>query len=211
MHRCTFAWTLLLAAAALPRAAHAIPIVEIVFLESGTPVIAASPGDSVTAEIRITSDEAGVSSYGVSLEFDSDLDLVLATELLPAGFAFNLSNGVQDTLESQVAQDGHVFTFEAATFGNGPVSTTFAVGTIQFTVKDPQSDGVDLRSGLFNAGIDGFFDNAGESLAGVEFGTASVVPVPEPGALWLLVAAVALAGRRPRAHSSQSSACAGGS
>ena len=54
MHRCTFAWTLLLAAAALPRAAHAIPIVEIVFLESGTPVIAASPGDSVTAEIRIT-------------------------------------------------------------------------------------------------------------------------------------------------------------
>jgi hypothetical protein len=180
-----------------PGMAAAVPILEIVFLESGTSVIEAGPGEIVTAEIRLTADAAGISSYGVSVAFDEELDLVDTTELLPAGFTFNLSVGVEGSNESEPGTTGQVLTFESGTFGVGPVNATFAIGRIRFEVVAALDDGNDLAAFPFNPGIDGLFDN--ESVALVEFGPGSASVVPEPGTLGLLlVGMTALAASRRR-------------
>ncbi len=180
-----------------PGVAAAVPILEIVFLESGASVIDAGPGEIVTAEIRLTADGAGISSYGVSVAFDEEVDLVDATELLPAGFTFNLSVGVEGSNESEPGTIGQVLTFEAGTFGAGPVNSTFAIGRITFEVVAALDDGNDLAAFPFNTGIDGLFDN--ESVALVEFSPGSASVVPEPGTLSLLLVGVtALAASRRR-------------
>ena len=145
-------------------------------LDMGTPGIqstrAVLPGASFTIGLVLTVDAAGVSSYGVSALFDNtELGLngsPAASELLPAGFAFNITPGV--ALESDPL--GLVHTFEAATFDLGPVSTSFTIGTINFTALVPFTDGVaDVTPGFLNTGIDGMFDNAGDA----------VIPIIEPG------------------------------
>lgn len=177
--------------------ARALGIVEIVFTESGSSDIVAGPGDTITAEIRITAGAEGISSYGVSIAFDSDLDFVSATELLPSAYTFNLSAGIDGSEESDPSTLGRVLTFEAGTFGPGAVSETFLAGTITFLVVAPLTDGPDLAAGLFNAGIDGIFDSNG-GVVEAAFGSASVTP--EPGTVALLGAGLAALARRRRSQ-----------
>ena len=84
---------------------------------------------------------------------------------------------------SSVSQKGNVLTFEAATFGLGPVATTFAIGTIEFRVSsNVATDGPDIFSGAFNVGFDAIFDNAGVGITGsASFGSASVGAPVVPG------------------------------
>ncbi len=166
------------------------PAVDVVFTSTtgagavGSATIDVAPGDIVTATIRLSADAAGVSSYALSIEFDSDLndelDLISVTEALPVGFQFNFTSGVASTQESSSSQMGNVLSFEAGTFGAGPASTTFAIGTIEFQVSSNVArDGPDIFSGAFNVGFDDIFDNQGVRITdSASFGSATVgVPV----------------------------------
>jgi hypothetical protein len=199
-------WPLLtgLVLALAPAAALATPIVSIVWTATtgsgatGSNVIEARPGDLLTAQVRLSPDSTGVSSYGISLRFDTDLadelDLLGAVEFLPPGFSFVLSTGVASTQESELFREGHVFTCEAVAAGNGPTGGTFSICQLDFRVTaNVVTDGADLFTGLFNSGVDGIFDNAGNPLS-PDFATASVV-VPEPGTAALLL--LGLAALRP--------------
>ena len=210
----------LLLAGAMP--AHAAVTVE-VDTDPATPGIqstrAAAVNDIFTIDLVMTADAAGVSSYGVSVDFDN-LELMLngspaSTELLPALFSFNFTPGVSS--ESQPL--GQVRTFEAATFGSGPVSSSFVIGSISFKAIAPVTDGLlDITLGLFNTGVDGIFDNAGGDLGPSAVFTGGQVDfVPEPGSGAFLMAAAAglFASRwRPFANaapaSSRGSSCSAG-
>lgn len=125
------------------------------------PIRTVSAGDTFTAGIVMNVDSAGVSSYGVSVLFDG-AELLLngspaASELLPTGLIYNLTAGV--ALESQRG----VFTFEAVTLGTGPSSTNILIGTI--ALKIPPTDYLpDITPGLYNPGVDGVYDNAGNAV-----------------------------------------------
>ena len=120
----------------------------------------AGAGETFTVELVMTVDAAGVSSYGISANFDTtELSLngaPASTELLPVGFTVNLNAGVNSE------SPGQVRTFEATTLSNGPVSTSFVIGRINFTAPSPVTDGTaDITLGFFNVGVDGCYDNAG--------------------------------------------------
>jgi hypothetical protein len=155
----------------------------------------ASSGDTFTAGLYVTVDAAGVSSYSVSAQFDTaTLSLngspAAAVPVLPGGLA-SLAPPVENNAL------GQVYSFNGATLGLGPVSTTFLVGTINYTVlASIPADGLaDITLGFYNIGIDGFFDNSGNPVTPL-FNSGYVMPVPEPGsatmlfggifALWLL-------------------------
>ena len=188
-----------------PLQALAAPAVDIIFTATtgggttGGNSITASSGDTLTVTINLTAESAGISSYGVSIEFDTDLidelNIVSVTELLPAGFDFNLTPGPSSTQESSGVQKGNILTLEAATFQNGPVSTTFAIGTIEFLVTNNiATDGLDIFSGLFNVSFDGVFNN-NQSMLSPTFNSAmanaSVIPAlsKQGMAIFLLLAA----------------------
>jgi len=150
---------------------------------------AAVPGD--TFDVGIVFDLAGhvggVSSYGVSLQFNN-AELVLnppapattaALETLPAGFTFNITPGVAAASDNIGGGLGQVSTFEAATFGSGPTTGSFTVGTVAFKVLSPiTAAGIDITPGLFNAGFDGLFDNASAGISSLTLVGGSVVPEP---------------------------------
>jgi hypothetical protein len=147
--------------------------------------LTAAPGDSVVVDLLLDLSGApnGVSSYGVSIRYDrSELTLVSTTELLPAGFSFNLSSGVSGVTPIWSATRGQVETFEAGGFGSGPTSGVLSIGTIRFTASAVASDGeADVFVGLFNAGFDGVFDNSsGDIGASTGFSSGSLLLVPEP-------------------------------
>lgn len=156
----------------------------------GTNSIDAAPGDVLTAIVGLTADAFGVSSYGVSVQYDIDLgdelDLLSATELLNAPFQFNSTVGCASTQESSAAQLGNVLNCEAATFGAGPPPPpTVDIIELMFLVTgNVATDGFDIETGFFSVGFDGMFDNAG-SPSSVTFGTASV-NVPEPSTALLI-------------------------
>jgi hypothetical protein len=166
----------------------------------GSNFILAAPGDQLTLDILLTADAGGVSRYGISIEFDDDfgneLNLLNATELLPGGFLFNLTPGVAGTVESDALTVGRVDTFEAGTFGDGPVSTTFVIGQVQFlATANLATDGPDIFAGLFNTGIDGLFNNSGQDLGPTaDFGEAGINLVPIPASLPLLASGLAVLG-----------------
>jgi hypothetical protein len=209
----------LLVALGVGAPARAIPIVEIVFVSTtgaggvGGSTIVATPGDVLLAELRLHAGPEGVSSYGLSLQFDDDLkdevDVLAAQERTPAGFAFSFSPGVVAGIEeSHSARAGRVLTFEAETLGLGPADATFTIGTLELRVgAHVATDGLDIVTGLWNPGVDGLFDNAGVSLAGVaQWGGAAIDAVPEPSSVLLIscglaaLAASGSAGRRIRAR-----------
>jgi len=78
----------------------------------------------------------------------------------------------------------------------------YVVGTIIWNVKNPQTDGQDILSGLFNPGVDGFADNNFNDISDqVLFHGATVNAVPEPSTALLLGAGLALlAAARRRRH-----------
>jgi hypothetical protein len=170
---------------AIASTASATAIVQVVWQETGTPSAAVGTGTPLTAEIFITPDATGISSYGVSIQFDDDLTLAAAApeEKLPSGFQFNLTPGVQGTTANSV------LTFEAGTFAAGPTTGPFLAGVVHFVASDPKDDGIDVTPGFFNTGIDAMFNNAGGQ-ASVQFVGASVA-VPEPTTALLLVPGLA--------------------
>ncbi len=203
--------TLLLGAAPEARALAIVDIIWTATTGGGTTggsTIFGGVGNVHEATIFLTPDAGGtkgISSYSISLEFDTDLvdelKLISATELLPAGFTFNITTGVASSTDSSGAAKGDVLSYEAATFGLGPTAATaFAIGTVEFqTTANVATDGLDVFSGLFNVGIDGLFDNAGLPETAT-FNSASV-NIPEPATSLLLAAGLAaLAARRRRAH-----------
>jgi hypothetical protein len=121
----------------------------------------ASPGDIFSVGIVLTVDPAGVSSYGVSALFDTtELSLYGVT---PAANNPALPGGL-GSLGAPTWNNaaGWVHSFNGATLGMGPVTTSFLIGIIDYTAVTPLTDGVaDITLGFFNAGVDGFFDNAG--------------------------------------------------
>ncbi len=74
---CTLGLVLALGAAGV--SAHASPIVELLFTSlNGIPIapaasVAAQPGDRLGASLLVRAAAAGVSSYSISLRFDTDL------------------------------------------------------------------------------------------------------------------------------------------
>jgi hypothetical protein len=125
----------------------------------------AAVGQSITVDLVMGVGAEGVSSYGLSVNFDK-VELSLngapaATELLPTGFTYNLNSGANS--ESQPL--GQIRTFEAATLGNGPTNTIFVIGSITLTAGLPVIDAAaDVTLGFFNIGVDGLFDNAGSTV-----------------------------------------------
>ena len=153
----------------------------------GSNTISALPGDTLSASVSISADAAGVSSYGISMLFDTDfgdeLNLISVSELLTAPFTFNVTPGCASTQESSGAQAGNVLTCEAGTFGVGPSLATVDIMDLVFQVTaNVESDGFDIETGLFNAGFDGVFDNVGGPVTPT-FGQAAVdlLLLQEPG------------------------------
>jgi len=81
---------------AIASTTSATAIVQVVWQETGTSSATVGAGALLTAEILITPDAAGISSYGVSIQFDDELMLAAAPpeEKLPSGFQLNLTPGV---------------------------------------------------------------------------------------------------------------------
>lgn len=76
---------------------------------------------------------------------------------------------------------GQVYSFNGATFGAGPASTSFTVGTIGFEVNSSLAD---ISPGFFNVGVDGCYDSAGNPVVPT-FETGPMVPEPITMALLL--------------------------
>jgi len=180
------------------------PLVEIVFPDTMTSEIAVAPGTPITAQVRISAGAEGLASYGVSVRFDEDLDLVGGSEQLAMGFDFHLSDGFEASVESELGTLGEIRSCEAATFGDGVAGATFVACEIELLASASLAeDGEDLFVGLFATGVDGLFASDGSDLGALAtFANGSVHPVPEAAATWTslaaLVATFAVRRMRPR-------------
>jgi len=150
----------------------------------------AAAGQTFSADVGITVGAAGVSSYSISAQLDTtELSLNGVT---PAANNPALPGGLSSFFGAPTwnIASGSVHSFNGATLGSGPVSTSFVIGSIDLKVATPVSDGLpDVTPGLFNLGIDGLFNNAGSAEAPVFL--SGFVAVPEPMATALFMAAVA--------------------
>lgn len=179
---------------------------------------AVSPNSTFTVDLVASLPGAAdsVSSYGVSVQFDTtELNLSSVTELAPStdvngnalsGSLSNFTSGVSGTSESIGNGLGEIRTFEAGTFGSGPVGPSlFVVGSISFTAANPGGDAsdIDILPGEFNSLIDMSFDNSvpGQRIVPTFVG-ASVTVIPEPTCVGLLfcVGSALLLVRSKRCH-----------
>jgi len=182
---------------------------------TGGNVIDANPGDVLSLDLVLTHDEAtGVSSHGISVNFDSDLgdELNLLDAAAWSGLSYMLvmatanyaplGAGVGPNIESSMVAGGQIGTYESATTATQGIPIgTYVIGTARFLVTaNVATDLDDLFTGLFRVGDDGLFNGAGLPTVNV-FGTGAVNLVPEPGTASLLglgLVGLVLAGRRSR-------------
>jgi hypothetical protein len=150
-------------------------------MDPGTPGIQntrlALPGDLFTVGIVLSVGAAGVSSYSVSAQFDTTM--LSLNGVTPAANNPALPGGLSP-LAAPTWNNGQgwVHSFNAATFGLGPVSTNFLVGTINFKVLPTIKNGSPaITLGFFNTPLDAMFDNSGNPVIPVfQSGTLLVFP-----------------------------------
>ncbi len=150
----------------------------------------AGAGDLFTADLIMTVGAEGVSSYGVSANFDTaelalDGSPAASYPVLPGGLAAGPAPLEDNSL-------GRAWYFNAFTGGTGPSLTTFVFGKIKFKVTVPVTDvSEDVTPGFFYfpGGFDSMFDNAGGSITPTFVG-GTVNVVPEPGAFVCLMSGV---------------------
>ncbi|MEL6328786.1 MAG: hypothetical protein AAFR38_03925 [Planctomycetota bacterium] len=136
-------------------------------------VIEANPGDLVTAALVVRADAFGISAYQFSALLDSgEVGMPGANELLPTLFEINITPGPRAVGPN--AAEG----FEAVTFADGPVSSSFVAATITFTAANPTDDGQpDVTPAL--VGVDGGFLDNMSLVVGLGVVTPGfVIPVP---------------------------------
>jgi len=186
----------------------------------GTTAITAAAGDHVGLEIYITAGTEGLSSYGISLAFDDQVQVLhppteyglkatVTCTPFPACFFDSptmtpFTPGVSSVIPAPPGGTGFVYTFEAGTLGNGLLDTfgPFKIGEVWFQVQSTvATDGQDIASGFFNVGADGAYDNASQPVTMIFGGAAVDAFAPEPGTTALLglgLLGLTLAGRRNR-------------
>lgn len=167
---------------------------------TGTSAIAVSDTvpETLTLDVRIDVDAAGLSTAWLSLAFDQDLenelDLLSFEEI---GWTGTMVPGMQtptfypawflhSTQESSAVAEGRFYSFEHTAFFTGPVSTLITFARVVFATNPGNAslDGDDVVSGAFapdgSGSDDGFFDNglprANDVTGSVVFGRAHVGP-----------------------------------
>ena len=153
-------------------------------------------GEVFPVHIYLTADAAGIQAYGVSVRSDNaELTITGApVEPVPTGFAGPLGLGTLTTFNVVAGLD-QVASFDSVTFPpgvSGPVSTSFVISTITYTVGIVANDGVaDVIPGFFAPVVDGLLDNAAVDISGPTVINPGYV-VPEPGETAAVLGGVAL-------------------
>lgn len=189
--------------------AGAVPSVDLYFVgKNGSPIadattLAVAPGDQIDVEMRIASDERGVTAYSISVDYDSAgqgrILLEDFADTLPDGFDFALGATTPWGPGDPNGTPGFVRHFTAGTFEPDPVteSAVFAIATLSFSVTSAILDGPALIApGLFFVGIDEIISNewvlVGEDFvfedvsAEYALHDATLVAIPEPSTALLL-------------------------
>ena len=156
-----------LAALALLAAPLPAAITVSVDMDPATPGIqgtrVAAAGQVITVDLVLGVGAEGVSSYGISAQFDN---AELALNGSPATTVPALPGGL--TALSTPAENnalGRVYLMNGGTLGNGPASTSFIISSISFTAAAPTTDAnADISLGFFNTGVDGCYDNTGNAV-----------------------------------------------
>ena len=170
----------------------------------GTNAIVASPGDLVTAELRITTDALGLSNVFLSVAFDEDfndeLDFIGAaavSNIVDPNCVFPMICSSLALIVNPVLEDESSLTGRGVVtlwhFTTGPVfgeglfaNQTIVLGIIGFQVTaNVVADGPDVRLGkilMFDELTDSFGDPLSEEIPG----SVNLLIIPEPNTALLL-------------------------
>ena len=179
---------------------------------SATNTVTAAPGTTLTMALRMRTDQPltiAVFSLNYDTDGDNELDMISAFQwsgvaIVKAGSDFFAPVGAMN-----LPTNTTVGSFQGGTTnvalprtlpGNGAVS--YQMGTVVWKVNaGVNADGADIVSGLLSKGIDGWYDSAFNAVLGLQFNSATVNFVPEPGTASLLglgLVGLMLMGRRNR-------------
>lgn len=181
-----------------------------------TNTVTATAGDLLTMALLMTTDQSltiAVFSLNYDVDGDNELDVVDRFQwggvaIVKAGTDFFAPVGAFN-----VTTNTTVGSFQGATTNLGlprllPPNTSgafaggYQMGTVIWKVNaGVNSDGADIVSGLLSKGIDGWYDSGFNAVPDLQFNSATVNFVPEPGTASLLglgLVGLMLVGRRSR-------------